>query len=498
MNGCYYGFLNVLDPSVHYDSNGKIVGVLKLPREEEPCPENTAANGVKKKCEGEFTSDEGERRDFLQEADDHESEVLGIPMTVESRVESVDGCLDECAVAKANVEGVTTEAPIPLFENQPDPEQEPEGTTKTLTPISEIQPDPHSMTLVADFTQATPLFRTILRKNWHAVLFYLRTGSFTFSLLGSVDMAAVKEQTQTWVAKRDINGEELWRQLPLHAAICYGAPRNVIEKLIEIEPDALKSPDNFGNLPLHLAFIFGANDTITACLMKAFPASLHVMNYEGLQPIQCSNEICSHSFQSKAELFGALSDYTRAVAENDPCKLAEQLQDVKRQLKAVNDTLFATAPPRKPEAIKEYLAGSLQLPPEEVAPRGNKALAPAEYGPSAFLQEITLGMCPLGTKAAFDDEQIGASITEAAFKEATQPEGTIENLVSDTGGTELGEGPQQQELASTPPIAPVDKLAKAQTVLSESTAAPHEAPVVQSLGCRVMEYCSRTKTWREV
>jgi hypothetical protein len=162
--------------------------------------------------------------------------------------------------------------------------------------------------------------------------------------------------------------------------------------LFSAYPDGIKTPDSHGNLPLHLAFIFNADDNITSLLMRKFPASLHVMNNEGLQPIQCSSEVSSETFQSKSELFGALSDYTRAIAENDPEKLADQLQDVRRQLKAVNDTLFAATPPRQPEPIKKYLSKALQEKLVEEKMR------------SGVMMGLGMGFCPLAPGLDYVDQ----------------------------------------------------------------------------------------------
>jgi len=331
--------------------------------------------------------------------------------------------------------------------------------------------DPQSMVLVAGYMEATPLFKTIQRKNWQAVLFFLRTGSFSFSpLTGTAMTHAVQQQTQTWVSKKDESGKELWRQLPLHAAICYGASQKVVEKLIIAYPEALRSSDCHGNLPLHLAYIFDGEDSVLSLLMKTFPAALHVMNFQGLQPIQCSNEISSETFQYNAELFGALSDYTRAVAENDPDKLTEQLQEVRKQLKQVNDTVFASAAPRKPDLIKEYMK-SAPAPASASQQQVENALVPVEYGPvaaygpSAFLSEVALGLCS----------------------------GNVKKQVEQEMASQYAE-PQQQPKSWAGRGTPKEII-----VLDDvPMPAPQSCPVITPQSCRVMEYCAETKTWKEV
>ena len=41
--------------------------------------------------------------------------------------------------------------------------------------------------------------------------------------------------------------------LPLHAAIAFGAPYNLIEELVSIHPNALRKADHEGKLPIHYA-----------------------------------------------------------------------------------------------------------------------------------------------------------------------------------------------------------------------------------------------------
>jgi len=55
----------------------------------------------------------------------------------------------------------------------------------------------------------------------------------------------------------------LWRQLPLHAAICQEAPLVVVQRLVETFPESVGCYDSFGNLPVQLAAkIHGRESTI--------------------------------------------------------------------------------------------------------------------------------------------------------------------------------------------------------------------------------------------
>lgn len=111
-----------------------------------------------------------------------------------------------------------------------------------------------TLTFEVDYTTSTPLFEALELNDWGNVLYFLRAGKF-FSKGTLVNEPCDKPdvQVRTWVTCRDDKGETLWRQLPLHAAITLAAPLVVIQRLVELYPDALACPDFFGNLPLNLA-----------------------------------------------------------------------------------------------------------------------------------------------------------------------------------------------------------------------------------------------------
>ena len=601
MAGCYYGMLNVLDPSIAYDSTGKVVGVLKLPTSENAPTETqteTAERNPTENNEQEVTtyfeeSDEvrqaecqaarGEVKDDLVSTNEppvkgnyktwvedylSKNDILkqlssegggdlqvrdknedGSYLRTETEKsenppeaeESSQDCQD-WSQTEAKLEQTSwfswsqpkqdePIAEVPTSEEKasdiahtsitgedtPHPETKPsswfswgvsdtinnEDNGKDSTPtldsdrkrdadpstlfsalpksdpssqedetLHSLEPEP--VELVEHYGDSTPLFKTMERKNWQAVLFFLRTGSYSFNpILGNTDVdTVVDHHVKTWVSKKDIVGNEMWRLLPLHAAVCFGAPQKVLENLLQVYPDALKKPDGHGNLPLHLAFIFNADDDVTAFLMRSFPASIHVMNNEGLMPIQCSSDVASETFQSKAELFDALSDYTRAVAENAPDKLVEQLEDVRRQLKAVNETLFANAPPRKEEPIKRHINTLVRNATATAAASASKE----GFDPVSAFAGAGLGLCALGpARQALTDGSEQLSKEESAIKEFTKEES-------------LKKGVDSVGLSSENDLHGAGK----------STKQERQRPMIPQVACRVKEYCPETKTWREV
>lgn len=110
------------------------------------------------------------------------------------------------------------------------------------------------LTFEVDYSTCTPLFEALELNDWGNVLYFLRAGKFfTGGTLGTFAMDDPETQVRTWVHCQDDQGDVMWRQLPLHAAICLAAPLVVVQRLVELYPDALACPDSFGNLPLNLA-----------------------------------------------------------------------------------------------------------------------------------------------------------------------------------------------------------------------------------------------------
>ncbi|CAB9504984.1 expressed unknown protein [Seminavis robusta] len=110
------------------------------------------------------------------------------------------------------------------------------------------------LTFEVDYGTSTPLFEALELNDWGNVLFFLRAGKFIAGgTLRTDDMDDPETQVRTWVHCQDDRGSVMWRQLPLHAAICLAAPLVVVQRLVEVYPDALACQDSFGNLPLNLA-----------------------------------------------------------------------------------------------------------------------------------------------------------------------------------------------------------------------------------------------------
>ena len=102
----------------------------------------------------------------------------------------------------------------------------------------------------------------------------------------TVDIARVApEEARIWVSRKEKDGRMRWRLLPIHAAIVFKAPEEVIEALLAAYPKGAQSKDDQGMLPLHLAFRTGSSEGVVKLLLVAFPQSIDVQDRKGRIPL---------------------------------------------------------------------------------------------------------------------------------------------------------------------------------------------------------------------
>jgi Ankyrin repeats (many copies) len=92
-------------------------------------------------------------------------------------------------------------------------------------------------------------------------------------------------EAKTWVVRKEFDGKLRWRLLPLHAAIIFKAPEQVIEALLGAYPRSAECKDDQGMLPLHLAFRNGSSEEIVNLLLVAYPQSIDVKDRKGRIPL---------------------------------------------------------------------------------------------------------------------------------------------------------------------------------------------------------------------
>lgn len=169
------------------------------------------------------------------------------------------------------------------------------------------------------YSHATPLFKAIEKQQWESVLMFLNTSKwsqgFFVSSTDHMKNPTPFIQCQTWVtAYDDFTRQVEWSQLPLHAAISYAAPAVVIQKLVDLYPEALKVRDHELMLPVHLAFGFALPDPVLSLLLKAYPGSAQERGPGGRLPHQCC-ELGPNKL--RGEVFGMVAEQTSDLARRD-------------------------------------------------------------------------------------------------------------------------------------------------------------------------------------
>jgi hypothetical protein len=169
------------------------------------------------------------------------------------------------------------------------------------------------------YAHATPLFKAIEKQQWESVLMFLNTSkwsnSFFVSTTDHMKNPTPYIQCQTWVTAYDNSSRQKeWSQLPLHAAISYAAPAVVIQKLVDLYPDALRMRDHERMLPVHLAFGFALPDQVLSLLLKAYPGSAQERGPGGRLPHQCC-ELGPNKV--RGDVFGMVAEQTSDLARRD-------------------------------------------------------------------------------------------------------------------------------------------------------------------------------------
>lgn len=141
----------------------------------------------------------------------------------------------------------------------------------------------------------TKLYKMIEKKKWEEITYFLETGkwyydtSFIISAIFGAGPDPRFVESRTWVTALDEMGNVRWCQLPLHAAITFQAPFDLITKLIEVYPESIRCADDQDMLPLHYAFRFGSEDIVLAYLLEEFPQAIKKKALRGRLPLDMAH-----------------------------------------------------------------------------------------------------------------------------------------------------------------------------------------------------------------
>jgi len=94
-----------------------------------------------------------------------------------------------------------------------------------------------------------------------------------------------------------------WRMLPIHAAVLFGAPPEVVRTLLKAYPPGCSAHDDQGMLPLHLAFRCGSSEEIALILLDAYPEAIERVDYKDRLPSMLAPKIALSYRDSIGEAF---------------------------------------------------------------------------------------------------------------------------------------------------------------------------------------------------
>lgn len=98
-------------------------------------------------------------------------------------------------------------------------------------------------------------------------------------------------EVRTWIVRRDKSHKVRWKLLPLHAAIIFQSPNEVVSALLDKYPQAASCPDDQGMLPLHLAFRHKQEDEdLLELLLVQYPKAVLIKDKRQRVPLEHGRE----------------------------------------------------------------------------------------------------------------------------------------------------------------------------------------------------------------
>lgn len=160
---------------------------------------------------------------------------------------------------------------------------------------------------------------------------------------------------KTWVIAKGLQkGQSLrFRALPLHAAIVFDAPDELIIKILRAYPKASRGRDVKGRLPIHLAFEHQTSDQIIALIIDAFPKGFFAKDKKEMTPLDHVNGNTTRSYMARfiPQIMAAkieeerekwnveanmLLEHQKATLQNDEEFMADVIQHVQEEVEAHN------------------------------------------------------------------------------------------------------------------------------------------------------------------
>ena len=218
-------------------------------------------------------------------------------------------------------------------------------TSPTATPVTPKKEwfDPEATECDYD-TNPTDLFQALEAREF----------DYAFEMYEQTNDAFTRD-CKTWVIAKGLQkGSSLrFRALPLHAAIVFDAPDELLIKILRAYPKATRGRDVKGRLPIHLAFEHQTSDQVIALIIDAFPKGFFAKDKKEMMPLDHINGNTTRSYMAKyiPQILAAkmeeerekwnieanmLLEHQKATLQNDEEFMAEVIQHVQEEVEAHN------------------------------------------------------------------------------------------------------------------------------------------------------------------
>ena len=181
-------------------------------------------------------------------------------------------------------------------------EQSPATTRKTVSALGDASPkaskasdedtkewfDTEAWEVDYD-TDPTDLFQALEAREF----------GYSFDMYKQVPLQFNKE-CKTWVVARGKQKDQLrFRALPLHAALVFGAPVELVKKILNAYPLAARGRDVKGRLPIHLAMEHNASEELVGLIINAFPKGMLIVDKKNMTPLDYINNNTTRVYMKK-------------------------------------------------------------------------------------------------------------------------------------------------------------------------------------------------------
>lgn len=236
---------------------------------------------------------------------------------------------------------MSTETPTPSMEDI---------QTKMSAASSPPSPQLSSETLECDYDRnPTDLYQAIERKEWNYAVNLFQSDK-------------VGEESSTWVIRKEVSGKLRWRLLPLHAAIIFRGPLQLVELLLADNPKAAQSKDDQGMLPLHLAFRNESSWEIIEELMTAYPQGIFDTDRKSRTPLQCGAKKTSSGASVASSVHPESNGFKNAISVLDlyaEITASGVRQDAQEESKIMADATISQLQDTHTESLKTIKRESL-------------------------------------------------------------------------------------------------------------------------------------------